>query len=139
MNDVHIVERNLAPALIMRDRHVVHILTMTIERRELFVALVVARFAVWVAYRRSLRGGVAPQARAALDSAGRVLLFAGTFLPLALMAAAAFAGAWALPIIALAGLPAAFAGAWLKLVIVTRAGFNQGFALAHVPVRGARP
>jgi hypothetical protein len=33
---------------------------------------------------------------------------------------------------------AALAGAWIKLVIVTRAGFNQGFALARLPVRGAR-
>ena len=103
-----------------------------------FIALVIVRCAVWVAYRRSLRGGVAPQARAALDNAGHVLLFAGTLLPLALMAAAAFAGAFALPIAALAGLLAVFAGAWVKLVIVTRAGFNQGFALAHLPVRGAR-
>ena len=105
----------------------------------LFVALVVARFAVWVAYRRSLRAGVAPQARVALDAAGRNLLFSGTLLPLGLMAAAAFAGGFGLPITALAGLLAAFTGAWLKLVIVTRAGFNQGFALAHLPVRGARP
>jgi phenylacetyl-CoA:acceptor oxidoreductase subunit 2 len=104
----------------------------------LFVALVVVRFAIWVAYRRSFRGGVAPQARAALDAAGRSLLFAGTLLPLALTAVAAFAGPFGLLITALAGLLAAFAGAWLKLVIVTRAGFNQGFALAHVPVRGAR-
>lgn len=105
----------------------------------LFGALVIARFAVWVAYRRRLAGGVAPGARAALDAAGRVLMFAGTLLPLVLAAAAAFAGVFALPIAALAGLLAALAGAWVKLVIVTRAGFNQGFALAHLPVRGARP
>jgi phenylacetyl-CoA:acceptor oxidoreductase 26-kDa subunit len=111
----------------------------TIVTSTLFVALLVARFAVWVAYRRSLRGGVAPQARAALDAAGRVLLAAGTLLPLVLLAVAAVAGALTSPIAVLAGLLAAFAGAWLKLVIVTRAGFNQGFALTHVPVRGVRP
>jgi len=38
--------------------------------------------------------------------------------------------------IAIAGLAAALAGAWLKFTLVTRAGFNQGFALAHLPVRG---
>ena len=103
----------------------------------LFVALVVVRFAVWVAYRRSLRRGVAPRARAALDAAGRVLLFGGTLVPLALAAVAAFAGPFAFQIAAPAGMLAALAGAWLKLVIVTRAGFNQGFALAHLPVRGA--
>jgi threonine/homoserine efflux transporter RhtA len=30
------------------------------------------------------------------------------------------------------------AGAWLKLTLVTRAAFNQGFALARLPVRGTR-
>jgi phenylacetyl-CoA:acceptor oxidoreductase subunit 2 len=105
----------------------------------LFGALVVARFVVWVAYRRRLAGSAAPGARAALDAAGRLLIFAGTLLPLVLTAVAAFAGVFALPVAGLAGLLAALAGAWVKLVIVTRAGFNQGFALAHLPVRGARP
>jgi phenylacetyl-CoA:acceptor oxidoreductase subunit 2 len=104
-----------------------------------FAVLVVARLVVWVAYRRRLAGRAAPEAQAALDAAGRVLMLAGTLLPLVLAAAAAFAGAFALPIAALAGLLAALAGAWIKLVLVTRAGFNQGFALAHLPVRGARP
>ena len=102
------------------------------------VAAVVARYVVWVAYRRRLRAGVAPQARAALDGAGRVMLVAGTLAPAALVGIAALAGppAWAMA--ALGGLLSALAGAWMKLVLVTRAGFNQGFALAHVPVRGAR-
>jgi hypothetical protein len=39
---------------------------------------------------------------------------------------------------AIAGLAATAAGAYSKLVIVTRAGFNQGFALVHLPMRGAR-
>ena len=39
----------------------------------------------------------------------------------------------------LAGLAATLAGAWLKFVLVTRAGFNQGFALPHLPVRGVAP
>ena len=104
-----------------------------------FAVLVVARFAVWVAYRRRLAGRVAPGAQAALDGAGRILMFAGTLLPLVLAAAVAFAGVFGLPIAALAGLLAALAGAWVKLVLVTRAGFNQGFALAHLPVRGVRP
>ena len=100
-----------------------------------FGGLVVARFAVWVGYRRRLAGAVAPGAQSALDGAGQVLLLAGTLAPLVLVAAATFAGVFALPIAALAGLLAALAGAWIKLVIVTRAGFNQGFALAHLPVR----
>ena len=39
----------------------------------------------------------------------------------------------------LAGLAAAGTGAWLEYTLVTRAAFNQGFALAKLPVRGARP
>jgi phenylacetyl-CoA:acceptor oxidoreductase 26-kDa subunit len=105
----------------------------------LFVALVIARFGVWMTYRRRLDGRAAPQAHAALDGAGRLLLFSGTLLPLALVVAAAFAAGFGLALAAWAGLLAAAAGAWLKLVIVTRAGFNQGFALAHLPVRGAKP
>jgi phenylacetyl-CoA:acceptor oxidoreductase subunit 2 len=104
----------------------------------LFGALVLARLMAWFMYRRRLAGGVAPGAQEALDGAGGVLIVAGTLLPLMLVVAAAFAGAFALPIAALAGLLAALAGAWVKLVIVTQAGFNQGFALAHLPVRGAR-
>jgi phenylacetyl-CoA:acceptor oxidoreductase 26-kDa subunit len=104
----------------------------------LFAALVLVRGMIWLAYRRRLAGAAAAPALRALDAAGRLLLFAGTLLPLALLAAA-FAGVLAAPLMALGGLLAALAGAWLKLVIITRAGFNQGFALAHMPVRGARP
>jgi phenylacetyl-CoA:acceptor oxidoreductase subunit 2 len=38
---------------------------------------------------------------------------------------------------AIAGVCIAAAGAFLKFILVTRAGFNQGFALVHTPVRGA--
>ena len=48
-------------------------------------------------------------------------------------------GAGAAVLAALAGILAAGAGAWLKYTLVTRAAFNQGFALAKLPVRGARP
>jgi phenylacetyl-CoA:acceptor oxidoreductase subunit 2 len=104
----------------------------------LFAALVVVRMGLWVAYRRRLVR-VAAGARAALDQAGLVLLTLGTAVPLCCVAAMlstwvsvnAIAALWVL-----AGLAAAGAGAWLKFVLVTRAGFNQGFALPHLPVRG---
>ncbi len=105
----------------------------------LFGALVAARFVLWIRYRRRVAGQLAPAANRALCAAGRVLLLAGTLLPLVLLVAAALAGAWALPVAALSGLLATLAGARLKLVLITRAGFNQGFALAHLPVRGAHP
>jgi phenylacetyl-CoA:acceptor oxidoreductase subunit 2 len=37
----------------------------------------------------------------------------------------------------IAGACIAVTGAALKFVVVTRAGFNQGFALMHTPVRGS--
>ena len=43
-----------------------------------------------------------------------------------------------LPLQALAGGLAAAGGALFKFMLVTRAGFNQGFALPHLPVRGTR-
>jgi phenylacetyl-CoA:acceptor oxidoreductase subunit 2 len=38
----------------------------------------------------------------------------------------------------LAGALALVTGLWLKYALVTRAAFNQGFALPRAPVRGAR-
>ena len=104
-------------------------------------ALLFARALVWRAYRRRLAAHAAPRALAALDGAGRWLQGAGSWLPLALIALAvggAFGAAIAEPALVIAGLLAAAAGAWFKFVLITRAGFNQGFALAHLPVRGVR-
>jgi len=43
----------------------------------------------------------------------------------------------AAPLFAVAGLCVTVSGAVLKFILVTRAGFNQGFALNHTPVRGS--
>lgn len=105
-----------------------------------FGALVLARILVWLAYRRNLADTLAPGANAALDRAGRVLQVAGTLAPLALVVVAAFLPGPGSPwLAAVAGAAAAASGMVVKFAIVTEAGFNQGFALAHVPVRGARP
>jgi phenylacetyl-CoA:acceptor oxidoreductase subunit 2 len=102
-------------------------------------ALVLARWLVWRAYRARLAPRAAPRALEALDAAGRPLQIAGSLLPLAalvLVASGLIGGALAALLLALAGLLAAGAGAWFKFTLVTRAGFNQGFALTHLPVRG---
>jgi len=103
----------------------------------LFGALLLLRAAIWVVYRKRLAGRAAPRARKALDRAGRVLLVGGTVVPLLLLAGSS-AGVAAAALVALAGLLAALAGAYVKFTLVTRAGFNRGFALKEVPVRGAR-
>jgi len=56
-------------------------------------------------------------------------------LALALFVPAGAAQSWAL---AAAGSSALAAGLWFKFTLVTRAAFNQGFALTQLPVRGVR-
>jgi len=104
-----------------------------------FGLVVLVRLAVWQAYRGRLAGVVARGAAGALDRAGQVLLVAGTAVPLALAAVILAGGTSGMqvPVLAvIAGLAAVLAGAWLKFTLVTRAAFNQGFALTHLPVRG---
>jgi phenylacetyl-CoA:acceptor oxidoreductase subunit 2 len=108
----------------------------------IFGTLVLVRMLVWFAYRRRLAAAAAPGANLALDRAGRMLQIAGTLVPLALIAAivgGAVSAAQTPLIAAIAGIAATAAGAYTKYAIVTGAGFNQGFALAHLPVRGVRP
>lgn len=107
----------------------------------LFLALVLARGLAWFAYRQRMDAVAPTRALAALDGAGGLLQLAGAVLPLAL-AIPVFAGladgAAGAAFLAIAGLAAAATGAWLKFTLITRAAFHQGFALAHLPVRGAR-
>ncbi|MGE5169093.1 MAG: hypothetical protein ACM3JC_01835 [Rudaea sp.] len=107
----------------------------------LFAALVVLRALGFVAYRRTLATVGATHARAALEPAGRLLLVAGTLLPLALVALAALDGLASAPAraaLVAAGLAAAAAGFHFKYTLILRAGFVQAVVLAHLPVRGAR-
>lgn len=105
-----------------------------------FATLLLARGFAWPAYRRALAAGASPRALKALDGAGENVMRLGTLLPLALIAPAGIGvvgGGLATLLVAAAGLLAWATGAWFKFVLVTRASFNQGFALKHLPVRGA--
>ena len=105
----------------------------------LFMALVLARALLWLVWRTRLAGVAAPRALAAIDRAGALLLMLGSLLPLALVVlvvngpSGVAATAW---LLGAAGLAAALAGAWFKFTLITRAAFNQGFALKRLPVRG---
>jgi phenylacetyl-CoA:acceptor oxidoreductase subunit 2 len=101
----------------------------------LFAAFLIVRVVIWTAYRQRLSGQAASRALKALDGAGRVLIIAGTVVPLALLLLGA-AGVSGTRLAVLAGLLAALAGAYMKFVLITRAGYNQGFALREIPVRG---
>lgn len=86
-----------------------------------FALAVLARAFAWLRYRAAVKSS-------ALEAPGKALLWGGTVAALVL-----------LPFVPpLAGLAALAAGWWLKLALVTRASFNQGYSLPHLPVRGAR-
>lgn len=90
-----------------------------------------ARALAWFLFRKATRS---ERGAAALEHPGNLLLALGTALPLALIAAAD-----ALPLAApLAAAASIGTGWWLKFALVTRAAFNQGFAVPHLPVRGTR-
>jgi len=103
--------------------------------------LVALRAALAASYRSRVLPTVAPAARRVLHRAAAWLLHAGTLLPLAALGVAVLLGADGPAASAgavLAGLAAALGGAGFKFLLITRAAFNQGFALPHLPVRGAR-
>ena len=101
-----------------------------------FALALIARLALWHAWRRRVR--TAARAQSAIDAAGAVFKLC-TLLPLAiaLVAHASPLGEGAVRAAqVLAGAMALAGGLWFKYTLVTRAGFNQGFAIAHLPVRG---
>ncbi|MCM2252882.1 MAG: dimethyl sulfoxide reductase anchor subunit [Ramlibacter sp.] len=104
----------------------------------LFGAVVLARWLLWRAWRRRIAPVAAPKALAWIDRSGRKLQWLGSAAALALAApaAAGLAGGWAAPLLALAGLLVAATGIHFKFTLITRASFNQGFALSRLPVRG---
>jgi phenylacetyl-CoA:acceptor oxidoreductase subunit 2 len=102
--------------------------------------LIMARFITWSLYRVAVEASLVVRARTALNRAGLGLLLVGTLAPLILLGIGAALGEGAAPRVAaaLAGVMAALAGTYFKYTLITRASFNQGFALQQLPVRGVR-
>lgn len=104
------------------------------------VAVLVLRtgWAAW--WQQRLRVGWAPRPLAAWRALTAPLLLGGGVWALVLLIAAMLlpAGPLARWALALGGVVACASGAWFKLQLITRASFNQGFALTQLPVRGAR-
>lgn len=99
--------------------------------------LALVREAAWRVYLSGLRHAGAPaRSLDVLQAFAPSLLVGGAVLPVALILAGALIPAAAPFLFAGAGLLSAAAGASLKFMLVTRAGYNQGFALEHTPVRG---
>ena len=104
-----------------------------------FAALVAARWVLWRTWRNRVARAVVPRALAQIDRAGLRLQWIGGAAPLVLAALAAsglVTGAWGAALLAAAGLGVAVTGAAFKFTLITRAAFNQGFALSRMPVRG---
>jgi phenylacetyl-CoA:acceptor oxidoreductase subunit 2 len=104
----------------------------------LFALALLARWLAWTPWRQRI--GAAPRALAALDHAGRIFKV-GTAVALAvalLVLAASLPEAATRVLQVLCGGVAVVGGAWFKFTLLTRGAFNQGFALVHLPVRGAR-
>ena len=99
--------------------------------------LVAIRWFAWESYRRRLAEGQAPtRALAALQAIQGPFIALGVGAPLLLLVVALVWPEASVVLAAAAG-AAATAGGWLvKGTIVTRAAFNQGFALPHLPLRG---
>lgn len=103
-----------------------------------FSLALVARGLAWSIYRGSVAKSAAHPALVALDRAGKILIQFGTIAPLALLLLGLFAADIARIALLLAGVGALATGWQCKFVLITRAAYNQGFALPHLPVRGTR-
>jgi phenylacetyl-CoA:acceptor oxidoreductase subunit 2 len=103
-----------------------------------FSLALIARALAWSIYRGGVAKNAIRAALAVLDRAGKILLQFGTLAPLSLLFVAWFAPDVARIVVLLAGVAALATGWQFKFVLVTRAAYNQGFALPHLPVRGTR-
>jgi phenylacetyl-CoA:acceptor oxidoreductase subunit 2 len=102
-------------------------------------ALLVVRTIAWRRYRKRLEAPA--RAVAALD-AGRISFDRfGNWVaaPLAVVASVLAPGAFATWLLAAAAVLAVAGGWHLKITLITRAAYNQGFALPAMPVRGKGP
>ncbi len=100
--------------------------------------LIGLRFLAWRAYRGALDREGAPAATLTeLDRMTLPFELGGHVLPAALIVFALLIPPVTTIFVVLGGL-AAFAGGWLfKFVLVTKAAYNQGYAVNHMPARGA--
>jgi Fe-S-cluster-containing dehydrogenase component/DMSO reductase anchor subunit len=102
------------------------------------LVLVALRFWTWWRYINALESEGAPTRTLEIFGACQVWFFGvGLALPVVLIGLGLLLDAAAPVLFALAGL-CAFAAGWaIKFILITRAAYNQGFALPHTPVRGS--
>ncbi|RLA36316.1 MAG: phenylacetyl CoA [Gammaproteobacteria bacterium] len=101
------------------------------------LAALVVRFTAWRRYRQALQGHAPLAALAVLDRAEGPFAGAGHVAPVLLLLVAVWVPSAQGPLVTMAALAALLAGWGVKFAIVTRASYNQGFAITHTPARGA--
>ncbi len=100
-------------------------------------ALVAVRGFAWRGYLRGLESAGAPlQSLEVLRRFGRHFVSWGIAVPIVLAALSFAVPQAAAPLLALAGLFALVPGWAMKFVLITRAGYNQGYALHRVSANG---
>jgi phenylacetyl-CoA:acceptor oxidoreductase subunit 2 len=101
------------------------------------VVLVVVRHLAWRNYLSELtRTGAPTRTLEIFRACAPWFLVVGLIAPLWLAAPGFVVPGFAPLLFALAGIAALVTGWAFKMTLITRAGFNQGFALKHTPVRG---
>ena len=102
------------------------------------LVFVAGRGLVWMSYSIGLRNTGAPtRSFEVLDAYRPWFLAFGLVVPAVAVPLGFAVTAFATLLFAFGGLSALVAGLALKFILVTRAGYNQGFALNHTPVRGS--
>jgi phenylacetyl-CoA:acceptor oxidoreductase subunit 2 len=102
----------------------------------LLLAFAVLRFGAWRSYRAGLEGDAPLAALEVLKSSEAVVSMIGSLAPAALVIAALMVPGYATELGVVAGVLAVIGGWFLKYIIITRASYNQGYALVHTPARG---
>ena len=102
----------------------------------LLLALSVMRFGAWKSYRAGLEGDAPLAALQVLRDADGIVALLGGIAPALLAATALVLTEYATPLGVAAGALAGFGGWYMKAIIITRASYNQGFAIDHSAARG---
>jgi len=101
------------------------------------VLLAAGRALAWAAYRSALaRNGAPTKTLAVFDGCRSKLLVGGLIVPTVAVIIGMLVLDLTAPLFIIAGASAAAAGLVFKFLLITRAGYNQGFALRHTPVAG---
>lgn len=102
----------------------------------LLLVLLAFRAWAWMGYRRNLSRGAPERTNKVLERINPWLLSGGHLVPMALIVVGPMAPAFVPVTDPLAGVVAAAAGWIMKYTIITRASYNQGFAITRAPERG---